>query len=113
MVGDTMFSVSILVVVAFFGGALLMLLSDTAVDLWNRLYADGVDDVPVYSSQRPGTEWQPEAGSTSPGGPARCPLCLETQPPVDVFFVRQHGQLVCRPCSRLSPVEAARLRSHQ
>lgn len=106
--GNTMFYLSVMIAAVFGAGAVLMFISDTVVDWYNRTAT--VDDAPVYPSQRPGA-WQ-EAAATSPGGPARCPICLETQA-LPSMWIRAHGQLVCRPCARLSPGEANLIRSHQ
>lgn len=110
-----LFDLTVIFTLALLGAAILMVISDLAVDFLNRFTVDSVDDVAGWAftlpSQRPAT-WQAEAGPTSPGGPARCPICLETQPAVDVFFIRAHGQLVCRPCARLTPAQASLMRTH-
>ena len=88
-------------------GMILARISDIAVDYWNST----VDDVPASPSQRAGARVAAEA-TNPPGGPARCPICLETQA-LPSMWIRAHGQLVCRPCARLSPGEANLIRSHQ
>ena len=105
--GDSLFALSMIFAVVFGAGAIIIFLSDVVVDFWNR--STPVDDVPAYFSQRAGTEWQREAGSTFPGDPARCPICLD----VASGFVRGHTQLVCHSCARLSPREVALIRSYQ
>ena len=107
--GNTMFYLSVMVAAVFGVGAVLMFISDTVVDWYNRSLA--VDDVPAFPSQRAGA-WVAAEATFPPGGPARCPICLETQA-LPSMWIRAHGQLVCRPCARLSPGEANLIRSHQ